>query len=165
MKIFQKLVWVVLGLYIAIIAFAVCTFQVDDMTLTKGKIYEYSTNWVMIREDGTSVELGNLPYSAESKPGEIVIIENIIPREYQGLTLSFLSADKTLKVYLDDEIIYEFGTNLTRIIFNVIILFAGVILAFLSVIQTKSHQSSNGMGYLSLFCITASIYYFIEAKW
>lgn len=137
MKIFQKLVWVVLGLYIAIIAFAVCAFQVDDMTLAKGKIYEYNTNWVMIREDGTSVELGNLPYSAESKPGEIVIIENIIPREYQGLTLSFLSADKTLKVYLDDEIIYEFGTNLTRIIFNVIILFAGVILAFLSVIQTK----------------------------
>ena len=225
MKVFQKLVWVVMGLYVAIIVFAICNFQVDDMTLSKGKIYEYNANWSMIREDGTCVEIDSLPFSAESKPGEIIIIENMIPEEYKGLTLSFLSADKTLKVYLDDEIIYEFGTkdkrafghtpgsvynfidipgdfkegririemmssydnfaasiggmeiakrdiailnlikkNLTRIICNIIILFAGVIMAFLSVIQIRSHQSSNGMGYLSIFCIASSIYYFIETK-
>lgn len=225
MKIFQKLVWVVMGVYVAIIIFAICTFQVDDMTLSKGNIYEYNTNWIMFREDGTSAEIDSLPFSGESKPGEIVIIENIIPEEYKGLTLSFLSADKTLKVYLDGEIIYEFGTkdkrafghtpgsvynfidipdefkegririemmssydnfaasigemefakrdiailnlikrNLTRIICNVIILFAGVVMAFLAVIQIRSHQSSNGMEYLSLFCIASSIYYFIETK-
>lgn len=225
MKVFQKLVWVVLGLYAAIIVFVLCTFHVDDMTLSKGEIYEYNTNWIMLREDGTRIEIDSLPYSAESKPGEKVIIENIIPEEYKGLTLAFLSADKTLKVYIDNEIIYEFGImderafgktpgsvynfidipedfndghiriemvspyddfaasigeieiakrdiailnlikkNISRIICNVIILFAGVILAFLSVIQIKSHQSSNGMVYLSLYCITASIYYFIETK-
>lgn len=225
MKVFQKLVWVVLGLYAAIIIFVLCTFHVDDMTLSKGEIYEYNTNWIMIREDGTSVEIDKIPYSAKSKPGEKVVIENIIPEEYKGLTLAFLSADKTLKVYIDNEIIYEFGImderafgktpgsvynfidipedfndghiriemvspyddfaasigeieiakrdiailnlikkNISRIICNVIILFAGVILAFLSVIQIKSHQSSNGMVYLSLYCITASIYYFIETK-
>ena len=49
MKVFQKLVWVVMGLYVAIIVFAICNFQVDDMTLSKGKIYEYNANWSMIR--------------------------------------------------------------------------------------------------------------------
>lgn len=225
MKIFQRLVWIVLGVYAAIILFVIGTFQVDDMTLSKGEIYDYNTNWIMLYEDGTSKKIETLPYSGKSEPNELIVIENVIPKEYQGLTLSFLSADKTLKVFLDDEVIYEFGTrdkrafghtpgsvynfidipndfeegririeitsayddfaasigtmtiakrdisilhlierNLISIICDVIILFSGVIFAFLSVMQRRTKQSTNGIEYLSIFCIAACAYYSIETK-
>ncbi|MDD6812090.1 MAG: ATP-binding protein [Lachnospiraceae bacterium] len=111
MKFFQKAVWLVLGIELCILIFALMTFQVDDMTLSKGKTYDFNQNWTILREDGTIEPIEELPYTSDCKAGETVTIENTIPQEYWGMTLSFLSADKTLEVSVDGNIIYEFGLH------------------------------------------------------
>lgn len=86
-------------------------FKVDDMTVSKGNIYEFNHNWTLTWPDKTSYTIEELPYLGQSEPGEMVIFENTIPKEYAGKTMSFLSADKTLRVWIDGEIVYEFGID------------------------------------------------------
>jgi signal transduction histidine kinase/FixJ family two-component response regulator/HPt (histidine-containing phosphotransfer) domain-containing protein len=113
-KRFNNVVWVISIIYFAIIVYVVSDFKIEDTSISKGNIYDFNTGWVMIMEDGTRYEIDSLPFSAPSNAGETVVLENTIPSEYAGLTLSFLSADKTLKVYIDGSVIYEFGTNDVR---------------------------------------------------
>ena len=56
-----------------------------------------------------------LPYVEPCAANETVIMKNIIPQEYKGMTLTFLSADKELRVRLDGKIIYEFGKHDKRL--------------------------------------------------
>jgi signal transduction histidine kinase/CheY-like chemotaxis protein/HPt (histidine-containing phosphotransfer) domain-containing protein len=114
-KRFDRVVWVISVIYAAIIVFVVASFKIEDTSISQGSIYDFNTGWVMLMEDGTRYEIDSLPFSAPSKAGEKVVLENTIPREYAGLTLSFLSADKTLKVYIDGSVVYEFGTNDIRL--------------------------------------------------
>lgn len=86
-------------------------FQIQDMTLAKGEVYDFNKNWTIQWEDGTRQKIDELPLVADSKADEMVVIENTIPREYEGMTLSFLSADKVLKVFIDGKMVYEFGTK------------------------------------------------------
>ncbi|MBQ4284289.1 MAG: response regulator [Lachnospira sp.] len=111
MKHFQRIVWVVLAFGLALLIFVAFAFKVDDMTLSKGESYEFNTNWVMTWPDGKSVSIEELPYSGESAPGEWIIFESTIPKEYFGKTMAFLSADKELKIWMDEELVYEFGVG------------------------------------------------------
>ncbi len=111
MKHFQRIVWITLLLIVGLLLFVALAFKVDDMTLAKGEIHDFDGKWVMLREDGTSVVIDQLPYDGESEPGEMVVLEGVIPKEYYGKTLAFLSADKELKVWMDDHLIYEFGVD------------------------------------------------------
>lgn len=85
------------------------------MTLAKGEMQPFNTGWVMIREDGTKTELQELPYYSTSRPNEKIVIQNTIPREYLGKTMTFLSADKILRITVDGEEIYTFGLNDERL--------------------------------------------------
>ena len=98
-----------------VIAIVIKTAKVDDVTLAKGKVESFNTGWVLIREDGTEIDLQKLPYNSTSRPNEKIVIKNTIPKEYWGETLSFLSADKTLKITVDGEEIYTFGLNDERL--------------------------------------------------
>ncbi|MBO5302586.1 MAG: response regulator [Lachnospiraceae bacterium] len=109
MKYLKKFVWAVLAFNIGLLAFVALAFQVDDMTLSKGEIYDFNQNWVLYRENGESTAIEELPYLGESSAGDRIIVENTIPKEYFGMTMSFLSADKTLKVFFDGECVYTFG--------------------------------------------------------
>ncbi|MGN0480891.1 MAG: ATP-binding protein, partial [Lachnospiraceae bacterium] len=60
-------------------------------------------------------QLPELPYNTTSLPGEKVIIRNIVPKEFFGKTITFLAADKTLKITVDGEVIYTFGLNDERL--------------------------------------------------
>ncbi len=225
MKKMDKLIWVISFAYICIIAFVLLVFHVDDKTISKGNIYDFNSGWTMLMDDGNVYEIESLPFSVPSSANELVIIENTIPREYAGLTLSFLSADKTLRVILDGEVIYEFGINDKRtfghtpgsiynfidipdnfeygniriemespyadyasnvgsmsiaardisilnliklnasnILCNVIILISGFVFIFLAIMNASSKKGSYGLEYMSIFCIEACIYYFIETK-
>ena len=81
------------------------------MTLAKGRIDYFNTGWTMIRADGRQQGIESLPYAGESNAEEVIILENRIPQEYAGKTLSFLSAEKTITVVLDGTEIYTFGTK------------------------------------------------------
>ncbi|MDD6796785.1 MAG: ATP-binding protein [Clostridia bacterium] len=111
MKKYDKLIWVVFLIQLAVIAVVLKTSRVDDVTLAKGKMQMFNTGWVLIGEDGVQTDLQKLPYNGTCGPNEKIIIKNTIPKEYWGQTLTFLSADKTLKITVDGEKIYTFGLN------------------------------------------------------
>lgn len=111
---FRKIIRAVLFIDIVLVILVIAAFRVDDMTLSKGEVHSFNSGWTMLWQNGTSQPLEELPYLGNSEPGEVIIMENTIPREYFGKTLSFLSADKELVVWLDGEQIYEFGKNDVR---------------------------------------------------
>lgn len=111
MKFFQKSAWILIGIQIFLVLFVVLTFQVDDMTLSQGDIYDFNENWTVLWQDGTKQEIKTLPFTGDCAAGEVVVAENTIPKKYWGMTLSFLSADKIIKVFVDGEEVYSFGTD------------------------------------------------------
>lgn len=84
MKKFEKIVIAVVLIQLLLIIGICNSFEVDDMTLAKGSVYSFNKGWTLIRENGTVTELDNLPYTAQCKANERIIIENRIPRKYQG---------------------------------------------------------------------------------
>ena len=111
MKYFQKIVWFVLAFSLVLLIFVAVMFRVDDMTLSKGEVYEFNEGWVLTWPDGSNLQIQELPYLGKSMPEEQVILEHTIPKEYFGMTMAFLSADKVLRVWMDDELVYEFGVR------------------------------------------------------
>ena len=115
MKKYNKLIWAIFLIQLAVIAIVIQTAKVDDMTLAKGEVQTFNIGWILVREDGTETALQELPYNSTSRPNENIVIRNTIPRAYWGKTLTFLSADKTLKITVDGEEIYSFGLNDERL--------------------------------------------------
>lgn len=111
MKYYKKAVWIAVAFFLILLFFVATWFKVDDMTLSKGNVYDFNENWMLTWPDKTEYRIEELPYLGQSEPGEVIIFENTIPKEYFGKTMSFLSADKTLKVWMDGEIVYEFGID------------------------------------------------------
>lgn len=103
--------WIVLCCTTAFLIFTTLTFQVDDMTLAKGDIYNFNKNWTLCRADGSKETLSTLPYAGNSAKNETIVLENTIPKKYSGYTLFFLSADKTLQITIDGKMVYEFGIH------------------------------------------------------
>lgn len=114
MKILKKLIWVALAIEIIVLLVVVINSNVDNMTLSKGEIYDFNTGWTINRQDGSSQKIKSLPYSEKSKAGEKIILSNTIPKKYSGMTMSFLSADKQFRVTIDGRQVYEFGVNDSR---------------------------------------------------
>lgn len=225
MKYFKKIVFFTLAFDLLLLLFVGLGFDVDDMTLSKGEVYAFNEGWTLTRGDGERIVLEKLPYLGESMAGETLVMENTLPPEYFGKTLAFLSADKTLRIRMDGEVVYEFGMeddrafghtpgsivnfvdipynlkeghveirmvspyddygakistiaignrdvlilqllqkNIFKIICNVAVIICGIIFFILFMIQRLSHQDTDGMQYLSAYCIVAAIYYFIETK-
>lgn len=111
MKYYKKFAYFTIVFFVVLIVYVIVWFKVDDMTLSKGDVYEFNSGWIMQREQGNTIDIAELPFLGNSRPGETIIISNHIPQEYYGMTLSFLSADKMIKVRIDGEIVYEFGTH------------------------------------------------------
>lgn len=114
MKYFKKKVWFVLALNLLLLIFVAAVFQVDDMTLSKGEVYDFNEDWTLTWPDGKSLLIEELPYLGNSEPGECMVLEKTIPQKYFGKTMAFLSADKELRVWMDERLIYEFGVNDVR---------------------------------------------------
>ena len=115
MKKYYKVIWMIFLIQLAVIAIVLKTSDVDDMTLAKGKVQLFNTGWVLVREDGSEEKLQELPHNDTSQPKEKIVIRNTIPKKFWGETLTFLSADKTLKITVDGRTIYSFGQNDKRL--------------------------------------------------
>ena len=114
-KYHKVIIWTLFFIQLILIAVVLRTAKVDDVTLTKGEVQPFNTGWVLVREDGTQTELEKLPYNTVSRKNEKIVIKNTIPREYLGETMTFLAADKTLRITVDGEEIYTFGLNDERL--------------------------------------------------
>ncbi|MDD7177942.1 MAG: ATP-binding protein [Lachnospiraceae bacterium] len=114
-KYHKVILWTIFFVQLALIIIVLQTAKVDDVTLAKGEVQPFNTGWVLVREDGTETDLEKLPYNTVSRPNEKIVIKNTIPRECMGKTMTFLAADKTLKITVDGEEIYTFGVNDKRL--------------------------------------------------
>lgn len=110
MKYFKKIIWGILFVHVLLLTFVVLKFKVDDMTLAKGEVHDFNENWKLTWQNGRSV-VSELPYLGECEAQEMLVMENTLPEKFWGMTMSFLSADKELRVYFDGEVIYEFGVS------------------------------------------------------
>ena len=77
MKKFKKLIWAALAIEIIVLIVIVINSDVDNMTLSKGRIDNFNTGWTITREDGSSSKIKSLPYSEKSKAGEKIVL--VIP--------------------------------------------------------------------------------------
>ncbi len=111
MRYYQKAVWLVLGFFMILLIYVAAVFQVDDMTLSKGEVTAMNHGWKLIRENGETVLLEELPYTGNSSRQEKLILEHMIPEKYFGKTLAFLSADQIIEVWMDETRVYQFGTE------------------------------------------------------
>lgn len=117
MKYYRKIVWVILAWSLLILTYVVTQFKIEDMTLAQGEFFDFNDNWEIIWQDGSHAA-ETLPYLGKSVAGECVVMENTLPEEYWGKTMSFLSADKELRVLIDDVCVYEFGMSDERVFGN-----------------------------------------------
>ena len=115
MKQYRRLIWIIFFIQLAVIGIVLKTARVDDMTLARGEVKSFNTGWSLVREDGSRTELEELPFYGESRINEKIIIENTVPAEYLGKTISFLSADKTVKITVAGEVVYTFGLSDKRL--------------------------------------------------
>ena len=110
MKKVRIIAWVVLIVQLAIVIYATYSFKVDDVTLSKGELKSFNNNWIIIREDG-SKDTVELPYYEKCEANKKIVIENTLPEEFYGKTMCMLTADKQVRVIVDDKVIYQFGVN------------------------------------------------------
>lgn len=115
MKQYRKLIWIIFLVQLVIIGIVIGTAKVDDMAVTNGKVHSLNTGWILVREDGSQSSIKKLPHNTNSQKNEKVILKNTIPQEYWGETITFLSADKTLRITVDGQEIYSFGLNDKRL--------------------------------------------------
>lgn len=111
MNILKKTLFILMALQIVVLASVLVFFKTEDMTLGKGDISYFNQGWRAIFEDGRIEDIDSLPYHSASSRNETVELEAAIPKEYSGKTLFFLSADKTIKIFIDGKETYSFGDN------------------------------------------------------
>ena len=98
MKKYYMLIWIAIIVELALLLIVGIFFKVDNMTVAKGSRYDFNDGWVLCYENGKEKEISELPYVEPCAANETVIMKNIIPQEYKGMTLTFLSADKELSL-------------------------------------------------------------------
>lgn len=102
--------WLILIVQTAILIYVAVGFDVRYVTLHKGEIVSFNDGWVIVREDGSSSNI-TLPYYEDCKADAVIRVKNTIPEKYWGKTLSFITADKEMLIYIDGELVYEFGAS------------------------------------------------------
>ena len=92
------------------IGIIVGTSEVQDVTLATYDVVECNAGWEITTEDVTT-KISSLPYYGKSDADEIVVAKRAVSANMCGETLCFLSADKRLQIFVDDELIYSFGMD------------------------------------------------------
>lgn len=120
MKKYHKIV--VSGMLLAILSVfaALYQFKSEDAAADEYAVYEMNDNWRFVsvtsvmKQPEDADQAVSLPYEGKSEPGEMIVFQNTIPREYAGMTMSFYSTESTVRVSLDGEIIYQYGVENQR---------------------------------------------------
>ncbi|MCR4842265.1 MAG: response regulator [Eubacterium sp.] len=107
----RTLGWVLMLVATAFVLFVFFVFDEQRLPMSEPVVYDFNSEWIMTDGDGNTVSLDELPYAGTSGPGEEIVLENTIPEDCYGLTLAFLSADKTVEVEVDGRTVYTFGMS------------------------------------------------------
>ena len=112
----SMLIIAIILLQFVVIGIIVGTAKVQDVTLATDDVVECNEGWRITTEDGTTTEISSIPYYGKSKSDEIIVAKKTVSDNMFGETLCFLSADKRLQIFVDDELIYSFGMDDKRVI-------------------------------------------------
>ena len=112
----SMLIIAIILLQFVVIGIIVGTAKVQDVTLATDDVVECNEGWRITTEDGTTTEISSIPYYGKSKADEIIVAKKTVSDNMCGETLCFLSADKRLQIFVDDELIYSFGMDDKRVI-------------------------------------------------
>ena len=115
MKVFKRTAFCLVALQFVVLLLVLGLFKVDDMTLGVGEISYFNSGWNVKYESGAQDNDVTLPYNFVSARNEKVVFENTVTEDMRGKTLFFLSADKTVRVYIGTEEVYSFGENDVRL--------------------------------------------------
>ena len=115
MKVFKRTAFFLVALQFVVLLLVLSLFKVDDMTLGVGEISYFNSGWNVKYESGAQDNDVTLPYNFVSARNEKVVFENTVTEDTRGKTLFFLSADKTVRVYIGTEEVYSFGENDVRL--------------------------------------------------
>lgn len=115
MKVFKRTAFFLVALQLVVLTLVLSLFKVDDMTLGVGEISYFNSGWNVKYESGAKDNDVTLPYNFVSARNEKVVFENTVTEDMRGKTLFFLSADKTVRVYIGTEEVYSFGENDVRL--------------------------------------------------
>ena len=111
-----KVIIVIFILQFVTMGIIVGTSKVQLATLATDDISDCNEGWSITTADGQTREISTMPYYGKSEKNEIVVASKKISTEMCGKTLCFLSADKRLQIFADDQMIYSFGMNDKRFI-------------------------------------------------
>lgn len=91
-------------------------FQVKDAGFSQEDVSDFSTGWTYLK-DNELQEIENLPVKLDDiKQYQKITIKNTLPDTYiDGMTICFWTSGQFVKVYIDDKVIYEFGTQDDRL--------------------------------------------------
>ena len=115
-KYISMLIVAIVILQFTAIGIIMCTSKVQDVTLATDDVVECNSGWEITTEDGTTISILSIPYYGKSDADEIIVARRVISDKMCGKTLCFLSADKKLQAFVDDELIYSFGMDDKRAI-------------------------------------------------
>ena len=109
MKVYKRIAISAFVIQLIFLLVVLLGFHVDDTTLSKGEVRDWNVGWTLVRSDGTEEVIDSLPFQDTSNADETVVLRTKVPKEYAGKTFFFLSADKKMKIWLNDVEIYAFG--------------------------------------------------------
>ena len=112
----SMIIFAIIVLQFLAIGIIVGTSKVQDVTLATDDVVECNAGWEITTEDGTTQKISSIPYYGKSNADETVVAEKVVSADMCGETLCFLSADKRLQIFVDDELIYSFGMDDKRVI-------------------------------------------------
>lgn len=119
MKNIRRITTVIIAIFLlqfVTMGIIVGTSQVQMVTLATDAVSDCNEGWSITTADGKMTEISTIPYYGESKKNEIVVASKEISKNMCGKTLCFLSADKRIQIFADDQMIYSFGMEDKRLI-------------------------------------------------
>lgn len=69
--------------------------------------YYFNEGWLMTSPDSTTTAEVSLPYLGIHPSSDRIIFENLLPLEFAGLAMKFSCENATVRVFLDEEVLYE----------------------------------------------------------
>ena len=75
---FKKIVLGAFGISVVLLMVSALFFKVDDMTLSKGVVYDFNGGWELVRNTKETEFIEELPYLGESAPNERIIAHNLL---------------------------------------------------------------------------------------
>ncbi len=79
-----------------------------------GSVEKFKPQWTQIMSDGSRVNV-NLPGNCQAKYGEWVTIETVLPATLKETSICMRSMQQELKIYVNDELRYEYSTLDTQL--------------------------------------------------